>query len=365
MKYLVLGYYGFFNSGDDAILHAVCQDIKAIDKSCDITVMSNKPESTIEEYSDYNVNSIYRYNLLDVAKKMKKVDVVIFGGGSLLQDVTSTKSLTYYLTIMRMANMFKKKTMLYANGVGPINNIKNQKSTAKVLNKLSEITVRDSDSAKFLLSIGVDNAKVNCTADPVYNICFEDCNIDNIFERNNSKITKDFVSVYFRKFGVDVGYVQNLAEMLDEVVDKFDLDILFVPMEHGSDLALSKEIQVKMRNKACVLNDRIKVSEVFEIIDKSKFIIGMRLHSLIYASVKNKPMIAFSYDPKVDSFAKQMDISCVKFNDFNCGQVIESIDSIINNYDNEKAKLNDNYTKIKEKSLMNRSVLSELVEDSK
>ncbi len=363
MKFLVLGYYGFFNSGDDAILHAVCQDIKAQDKNNTITVMSKNPESTKEEYG---VNAIDRFKLLEVIKEIREADVVIFGGGSLLQNVTSNRSLQYYLLVMRLATFFRKKTMLYANGVGPIVDEKNQKTTAKVLNKLTKITVRDPESEKFLYNIGVKSEKVTLTADPVYNIEFDKKDINTILNKEDIDLTgKDFVSVYFRKFGEDESYVKNCAKVFDDVYKEFGYPILFVPMEHENDREHSLKIQKEMETPSYIFNDRVKVEEMFEIIDNSKIVLGMRLHSLIYSAVQNTPMVAFSYDPKVDSFAKQLGVEVVEYNNFDPKEVLNKIKDMLENYDEAKKNLANNYSIIKEKSLQNRVVLDDLVKGKK
>ncbi len=359
MNFLVLGYYGFFNSGDDAILYAVCQDIKTQNENNKITVMSNNPESTEKEYG---VNAIPRMDLLKVIKEMRKADVVIFGGGSLLQDVTSSRSLTYYLTIMKIAKFFKKKTILYANGVGPINIKENQVKTAKVLNNLTKITVRDTDSEKFLHDIGVSKAKVTLTADPVYNLSTKNINIEDIYKKHNITLEKEkFVSVYFRKFGEDESYIPNLGKLFDKVQSELGLEILFVPMEHPSDCEASLKIQKQMKNNSYILDGRVEVPEMFEIIRHSKLVFGMRLHSLIYSSVVNTPMVAFSYDPKVDSFANQMGVDVARYNDFDIAVVFEQIKTVLENYEATKENMNKNYSEIRTKALKNVEVLNELV----
>ncbi len=359
MNFLVLGYYGFFNSGDDAILYAVCQDIKAQDENNKIMVMSNNPESTEKEYG---VKAIPRFDMLKVIKEIRKADVVVFGGGSLLQDVTSSRSLTYYLTIMKIAKFFKKKTILYANGVGPINSKENQSKTAKVLNKLTKITVRDTESEKLLYDIGVSQAKVALTADPVYNLNTKSVNIDDIYKKHDVSLEKDkFVSVYFRKFGEDEGYISNLSKLFDKVQSELGLEILFVPMEYPSDYEASLKIKDQMKNNSFILNGRVEVPEMFEIIKNSKLVFGMRLHSLIYSSVVNTPMIAFSYDPKVDSFASQMGVDVAKYNDVDVDVVFQQIKNILENYEVTKENMNSNYSEIRSKSLKNVEALNELV----
>ena len=51
-----------------------------------------------------------------ILRAVKKCDMLISGGGSLLQDVTSSKSLHYYLSIIRCAEFFHKKVFIYSQG---------------------------------------------------------------------------------------------------------------------------------------------------------------------------------------------------------------------------------------------------------
>ncbi|MBQ2669907.1 MAG: hypothetical protein IJG06_04020, partial [Clostridia bacterium] len=47
---LISGYYGFKNSGDDALLKAIIEDIKRYKESPNIVVLSANPKETKEQY---------------------------------------------------------------------------------------------------------------------------------------------------------------------------------------------------------------------------------------------------------------------------------------------------------------------------
>ena len=138
-KIIVAGYYGYQNSGDDAILHSICYDIRQLDFETSITVLSNQPDITKREYG---VNSVNRFDFRQVKKEIKKADVVVMGGGSLIQDLTSTRSLYYYLALLWMAKWYKKEVMLYGNGIGPIKKWYNIPLTRLTLNQVDIITLR-------------------------------------------------------------------------------------------------------------------------------------------------------------------------------------------------------------------------------
>ena len=117
LKIAVSGYYGFNNFGDEAILKTLVQELKLY--STEITVFSKSPALTS---SRLGVSAVYTFDFFNIFRTLKSVDVLISGGGSLLQDSTSLKSLFYYLGVILVALFFRKKVVIFAQGIGPINN---------------------------------------------------------------------------------------------------------------------------------------------------------------------------------------------------------------------------------------------------
>ena len=95
---VISGYHGFSNSGDEALLFAILNTLRTMRPDLDVTVLSKTPEETARVYG---VKSIFRYNIFKIIKEMKASKMLLFGGGSLLQDVTSSKSVLYYLAVFQ------------------------------------------------------------------------------------------------------------------------------------------------------------------------------------------------------------------------------------------------------------------------
>ena len=131
---IISGYYGLGNSGDEALLKSIISDLKSIDPQISITALSGNTALTRRLYG---VKTVNRFNLFSVYRQMRKAKLLLSGGGTLIQDATSTKSLLYYLTIIFMAKKMGLKVMLYANGMGPIKE-KNIKKVNKVLNMVGD-----------------------------------------------------------------------------------------------------------------------------------------------------------------------------------------------------------------------------------
>ncbi|SMB88453.1 Polysaccharide pyruvyl transferase [Desulfonispora thiosulfatigenes DSM 11270] len=87
-KVILSGYYGFNNAGDEAVLYSIIAALRGLDENLEITVLSNNPEHTIKAYQ---VKAINRWKVKEIYPAIKEADLVISGGGSLLQDVTSKK----------------------------------------------------------------------------------------------------------------------------------------------------------------------------------------------------------------------------------------------------------------------------------
>ena len=139
------GYYGFSNAGDDAILEAIQQAIHEASDHISVTALSNDPELTRRQYG---LEAIPRFRVWKVFSALRRCDALLSGGGSLLQDTTSTRSLRYYLTVIRCAHRLGKPVMLYANGIGPVRRPANRRRVKRVVEQATLITLRDHSSAR-------------------------------------------------------------------------------------------------------------------------------------------------------------------------------------------------------------------------
>ena len=163
MKILISGYYGFGNAGDSLVLDSILGQIRARDGKADITVLSASPAYTAPVH---NVKSVYRWNWIKIFTELRKCDVLISGGGGLFQDYTGNIGLYYYLGIIYLAKLLKKKVFICAVGINELKKI-NSAITSKVLRLADKITVREQDSQELLVKWGCPREKIEVTADPV------------------------------------------------------------------------------------------------------------------------------------------------------------------------------------------------------
>ncbi len=292
---IISGYYGLGNSGDEALLKSIVDNLRALDPAADITALSGNAEYTRQTYKIKTVN---RFNPFAVLWEMSRAKLLISGGGSLIQDATSTKSLLYYLAIISAAKFMGLKIMLYANGMGPISD-KNVAKVTKVLNKVDLITLRENISLNEISRCRITKPKVIVTADPAY--LLKPCS-----ESRAKELLKDFgvenknpVAISVRQWKTaDKKFEDEIAAAADMLLNEGYMP-LFFPMQTQRDLPISLRIREKMHGKSAVIDKEISVSEMLGIIKECGAVIGMRLHSLIFASSVNVPMIGIIYDPKI------------------------------------------------------------------
>lgn len=330
-KIIISGYYGFDNSGDDAILKSMIDDIKFLDKDLDIVILSKNPKKTEKIYGTKSIN---RFNILKIIKEIKTCDLLISGGGSLLQDVTSNRSLWYYLFIMKLSDLFKKPYMVFANGIGPLNSNFNRKITKNILEKAAFITLRDEDSAIFLEKLKLENPNLKVTADPAFRLKAESLNkVRQVFEEENIPFEKELIGISVRRWNKDDALIKVLVDLIDYIEREYDKGILFIPMHHPSDLEFAKSIRNQSSGKSVyVLEGNYSPQMFMGIISQVELLIGMRLHALIYAASQGIPLLGLSYDPKVVSLMDSLDIDyLLDVDSLNSDDLILEVKKLIEN----------------------------------
>lgn len=346
---VLMGYYGFNNSGDETLLYSMIKNLKAKKDDIRLLVLSKVPKETEKTYGVYAIN---RYNLIRAKKELKRSHLFIFGGGSLIQDVTSDKSLWYYLNVLKLALSAKIPVMLYANGIGPVNREKNKEMVAKILNKVDVITLRDEQSLDTVKGMGV-TGNIVVTADPALSMNGIASPAARGLLRDEGIIDDSrLLGISIREFKeCSPKFWDEFLSGVDEICKAHNLTPLWMPLKHPDDIEISKAIQSKMKTKGYVLEKTYSAEEIVGITGCCEMIIGMRLHSLIYAATQNIPTLNISYDPKVSGFVDYLGTStALNIDDLTKEKLIVKADEIIKNYDEIKENIAIKMKDFKEKT---------------
>ena len=365
-KYNVVmsGYYGFSNAGDDAILQSVHQSILEASDDVDVTVLSNDPEAT---QRIYGLKALHRFRLWSVFSALRKCDALLSGGGSLLQDRTSTRSVLYYLAVIRIAELMGKPVMLYANGIGPVEKPGNRKKVSKAVERAALVTLRDSASAQELRDMGVKREDLYVTADPVFRLNpapEERCR--ELLKRSGLQQDAPFVAVSVRDWPDTEQFNRELAVVCDHLHRKYGLEVLFVLMQPHKDRQATGQVRQAMQENSYILEESCSPDELMGVLGQAKLCLAMRLHTLIFAARVAVPVLGLVYDPKVESYLQELDMpSAGHVNTFDSKYAIVQVDELMKDYTEYRQRLVKKADTLSDAARRNEQLLLELLEKSK
>lgn len=311
-KIVISGYYGFSNSGDEAVLQSILIALRKQSEATGISiepiVLSVDPEWTS---ATYGVKSVHRMKLGEVRQAIYESSGLISGGGSLLQDVTGTKTIPYYLGILKLAQWMGKPTFIYAQGIGPVNRKFFHPLIKSVFRKCTYISVRDEQSRKLLQSMGLGQKNIEVVPDPVMGLSLPE---DQDGETVNTPRSLPVVGISVRFWEQDRKELDVLAEGLLKVNREMPIHLRILPFHSPTDNEASRYIMDKLGQEISqhggmitFVEDALHPQQMLREVGQCDVLIGMRLHSLIYAAGRRVPLIGVSYDPKIDHFLSRID----------------------------------------------------------
>ncbi len=355
------GYYGFSNAGDDAILESIRAAVRRVSDEVAITVLSNDPPLTRRQYG---VPAIPRFRLGKVRKALKKCDALLFGGGSLLQDTTSTRSLLYYLGVIRCAKALGKPVMLYANGIGPVRREGNRRRVRNAVEGADLVTLRDHGSAAELAGMGVRRSDLRVTADPVFQL--EPAGTDRAKELLRGTGLPEgppFAAVSVREWPETGEFPRELAKLCDHLREVHSMEILFLMMQPSRDRAATQAVRSAMEQPSFVLDAPCAPRELMAVLGEARLCLAMRLHTLIFAARMAVPTMGLIYDPKVESYLRELELPAAGHVErFDGDEAVRRTDALLADYDTVLARLREKSAALTAAAGENVRLLLELLE---
>lgn len=307
-KVVISGYYGFGNWGDEAILESAASGLTKAIRGLEVVVLSHDPRRTLARHG---LRAVHRTNPAAVLRELRSADLLVSGGGSILQDVTSSRSLWYYLAVICLAQRLGTRVMLYANGLGPINRSCNRLLSRWVLDRVSLITVRGPSSKEFLDELGVKRPRVVVTADSAFSIrSAPPEKVTSICAKEKLPDLADprkgpFVGIAVRPWRGSENLEGAIARAADYVVEELGYSVVFLPVHRDLDLPTIERVRAAMSGRSHILRGSYAAEETVGLFGRFRWVLSMRLHPLIFAAVAGVPALGLVYDPKVQEFLTQ------------------------------------------------------------
>ncbi|MDY7013774.1 MAG: polysaccharide pyruvyl transferase CsaB [Cyanobacteriota bacterium] len=292
IRAVLCGYYGKGNGGDEALLASLLQMLP--DRVTPV-VLSGNPEATRDRYG---VESCDRFSAFAVLQALRSSQAFIWGGGSLMQDVTSSISPLYYGGLMALAQQQGLTTMAWAQGLGPLNRRLTREIAKRTLQGCAAVSVRDRASAQLAADWNVNPL---LAPDPVW--ALEEKPVAGL-----GNLPSPQIAVTLRSHPqLTPQRLHTLTQALIHLQKATEACILLVPFQRSRDLDIARAIasQLPGTREIVLLDDPGQLKGLYRGVEMA---IGMRLHSLIMAASQQCRCFAISYDPKVTQLMAELNL---------------------------------------------------------
>jgi len=300
---LISGYYGFDNVGDEAILQAILQWFEGREDVYPV-VMSGNPAETRRMY---DVEVVHRARVVEILRKLFQCPVLLQGGGGLLQDSTSFRSLAYYLGILLLGFITGRRVVVFGQGIGPLDGELSPLLVGEFLSQCDLVCVRDFKSYAFCQARLPLDAPLKLMADAALLLKPSDAEkVEEIFYTENLDLLgKPLLGFAVKGSLKDKRQIVSLARVIDIVHSSIGGGVVLFPFHFPHDLEYAEAVRgmVSDKERVGILKGKYLPDEVLGLVGRCEMMVGMRLHSLIFASLQAVPFVAVSYDPKVDEYA--------------------------------------------------------------
>ena len=298
---LIGGAYGFGNAGDDAILEAILQEMRAIDPNMPVTVLSRRPHETRRIYG---VSTLHSFNLIRMARVLRRTKLYLNGGGNLMQDVTSRMSLWYYLYTLWCAKRCGAQVQMYGCGIGPIVVPGDQKLAARTINRnVDVITLREPDSLDVLRQFGIEKPEVLLAADPVIRLQAASAfQVERFFEQHGMDPDGKYIAFVLRRWRGFEERTRAFAAAAWHAYTRYGLTPVFLCINPRADIDAARLVTEELTVPHYLIDEPMPAALSIGVMSRMQAVLSMRLHGLVFAAGQGVPLAGVSYDPKVRAF---------------------------------------------------------------
>lgn len=326
---IICGAYGYGNAGDDAILKSIIQAVRETDRTMPITVLAKNTDSIKKRY---RVGSIYTLNVPKFLWKMRRSKLYINGGGTLIQNATSRRSLWYYLFTLAAAKLLGNKVDMYGCGMGPISGKPDTWLVKKVLGSSVDcITLREEDSVRELHKLGVKKPKIVLSSDPALALSPTDKeSTEALLQKHGLSPDGKYLCFMLRTWYGFLDKAPAFAKAAEYAYETYGLTPVFLSLNTEHDDVAAAQVLAHVHCPHVVIHETIEPETLISLLSYMQAVVSLRLHGLILSSMSGVPLVGVSYDPKIGSFLQYLGTgSCVDLKNVTADRLIEDIDRAI------------------------------------
>jgi len=335
LKLFLVGYYGFGNAGDECLLQKSVALLRQAFPTCHISILYG--EATFPSFLDVqDAQCVPRQSIWKVLKGIRQSEMVVFGGGSIFQDVTSSKSFWYYAALLAITQWFGRKSVLLGQGIGPLRWRVHQWIFKQLCRRVSAISVRDKEALKTLQEWKIQNVTEGSDL--------------SFFEASYNIQTGTQLGLSLRPFHGNARIADQLRSFLDPLIEQATVMTLQTNVDLNYISQLTGVSIAKLQKNAISVRDvlpKINASENTPSASPLKMVIAMRYHACVYAALRGVPFLALGYDKKVLALAASLGQPSIDLSrEATAEKMTDALASFVQNWQYYQNKLSDRVPKL-------------------
>lgn len=365
-EYPIVGLYGIgglYNYGCEAIVKGTEIILKQRWPNVHIKYASIRPEDDKKRLASSNVEvierQIYKQGSLKWVKSkvnslfgsitgafsedlswIEHCDIIFSIGGDIytIPPYTNQKCMRpYYHGLVHFGELVKKKDkklVIWGASIGPFEaNLKAKNIFERHLKKVDLITVREPWTQAYLKSLGINQNVVSC-ADPAFTLQLSKKPENNRIKTRIAINLSPLSALYIYGNGYDMDLVLKQANMIAQIVNKFEAEVLLIPHvicdfnplddDYRYLQAVEASLPENVRDQVTLIDDDPGFLGIKQIIVTCDLVIASRMHCAVNASASGVPTIFLAYSKKAIGMSQYVygsndwvvDLSSLTSNDF-------------------------------------------------
>jgi len=238
--------------------------------------------------------------------------------------------------MLGLARCLSRRTAVYAQGIGPLRDRAARTAARWLLNGVDLITLRDPDSLAALASLGVDRPPVVIAGDPAL-LLAPDPSPRVLAEQARWGEGSHF-GLALRSWKSDA-WGEAVSAAARAVAERHGVRWICLPMQWPGDLEVADRVAAQIGRGAHVVRSQSSPREMLALIGNLRFLIGMRLHALIFAATQGVPFAALTYDPKIRAFTRELGAPLLDVADLTAEPLARLIEAAAVDLDERRARL--------------------------
>ncbi|MGE3276635.1 MAG: polysaccharide pyruvyl transferase family protein [Vicinamibacterales bacterium] len=360
----ITGSYGGLNLGDEAILASMLTSVRARGH-VEVVVFSANPADTKARHGVRAV-SIREMHRDEVLEELRTLDLLVVGGGGILFDGMAER-------ILRDVNWARElgvPVMIFAVSAGPLVSPETRQLVLETLEQVDVITVRDAGAKRTLQDLGVSKA-IEVTGDPALLLKPQPFT-RQMLASAGVEPGATLVGFSVREPGpaapdLDIDHYHTmLANAADFMVERFAAQVLFVPMEPGEsrDPQHSHAVIARMAHaqRASVLKGDHASARILGLVGHMSFVVGMRLHFLIFSAIQHVPFVPLPYASKVSGLLADLEMPAREWSELNTGRLCAYLDQSWDTRRQIARRLSNTVPALQERARRTPEILSDLLD---